>query len=407
MMDKIICVCLSMLVVIHASKFDRSTSDCKSCDGKVKDKHVCGEDGNTYMSMCHMEEAECVLKKTIGFKCNGECPCDPEEVLELDEETVLALSSFRKQVQMDQYKDAIKNMEDQTKGFSFDILDKDKEDDDNSNDDVTLPTKKPITVKLNVKAILNVNTTHVNKMRKKSKLRPTTLCPVIEMQNIPNRLVDWFHVLKTNERRKMFMEQNKPSKVVLREMSFVEAKLKSLYSQLACSLQEDDGQEICYTPVKWMFEHLDADGDKSLTDEELLEIEEINSEHCIKPFLQHCDEDGNGEVRLKEFCKCLCVEPPCTKMMRYVPANVTTDGAPVVASNTTFAPKCDEDGFFMPTQCHGDECWCADRNGAEYIGTRSGDKKPACDDNTELHAMNLKTKPLDYMRENKKSSIKI
>lgn len=379
---------------------------CQSCDGKVKEKHVCGGDANTYLSLCHLEEAECILDKQIGFACNGHCPCDPDEVYELDPDTVMALNSLRRQVQLDEYllqneQGADRAILQDDADITFEILEKDIPEED-TFDKETVPSKKPLTVKMDAKKMLNVDTSKIMKNITKTKpqeFKPTVLCPLVEMRSLPGRLVDWFHVLKTNEKRRMFTEMNMPTKHILTEMSFMEAKLKSLYSQLACKLQEDDGQEICFTPVKWMFEHLDEDNDAILSAAELYEIEEINSEHCIKPFLEHCDSNKDGNVKLKEFCKCLCVEPPCTKIMRLVPANIT-NGQPVAATNHTFSPKCDEDGFFMPTQCHLDECWCVDRNGAEYIGTRKKNGRPECEDNTELHAMKLQTRPLDYKTEN-------
>ncbi|KAL6101612.1 nid1 [Pungitius sinensis] len=46
-----------------------------------------------------------------------------------------------------------------------------------------------------------------------------------------------------------------------------------------------------------------------------------------------------------------------------------------------YIPTCDESGAYEPTQCHGStgQCWCADQNGQEIPGTRSGPgSRPMC-----------------------------
>ena len=80
-------------------------------------------------------------------------------------------------------------------------------------------------------------------------------------------------------------------------------------TELACSEHKDQEVEkaVCLKPVQWMFHHLDANGDKHLSATELSDIEDIQNEKCIKPFLQSCDLDKDGKVELAEFCRCLCV----------------------------------------------------------------------------------------------------
>jgi len=56
-----------------------------------------------------------------------------------------------------------------------------------------------------------------------------------------------------------------------------------------------------------MFHHLDGNQDNWLSSGELAEIDGIQKEKCIKPFLQSCDINRDGKVNLSEFCKCLCV----------------------------------------------------------------------------------------------------
>lgn len=180
-------------------------------------------------------------------------------------------------------------------------------------------------------------------------------CKASEMSELPARLIDWFHVLKVNEKVQEMKDQGIEQEAVMKEDSFSEEKLKSMckcvYSRnnfefyyflskptsfnlfklycfknrlinfelqfffkitdsvLACSDQNDKEIEkaICLKPVQWMFHHLDNNNDGHLSETELGEIEDIQNEQCIKPFLQSCDLDKDGRVELTEFCRCLCV----------------------------------------------------------------------------------------------------
>ena len=66
----------------------------------------------------------------------------------------------------------------------------------------------------------------------------------------------------------------------------------------------------------------------------------------------------------------MLLAPPCTSAMMAVPI-ILLRGEPRPLPGS-FVPRCDEDGFFMPKQCNElqKQCWCTDRNGAEYPRTR-------------------------------------
>ena len=78
---------------------------------------------------------------------------------------------------------------------------------------------------------------------------------------------------------------------------------------LACKAepQRPDNEVFCLEPVKWMFEYLDRNNDNILEHTELADIEEADSEKCMKKFFLDCDRNRNGTVEKTEFCRCLCV----------------------------------------------------------------------------------------------------
>lgn len=57
----------------------------------------------------------------------------------------------------------------------------------------------------------------------------------------------------------------------------------------------------------WKWCDLDRDEDRSVSRHELFPIRAplVSLEHCIGPFLDGCDVDGNHHITLKEWGKCL------------------------------------------------------------------------------------------------------
>uniref|UniRef100_A0A3B3XCC8 Thyroglobulin type-1 domain-containing protein n=1 Tax=Poecilia mexicana TaxID=48701 RepID=A0A3B3XCC8_9TELE len=53
-------------------------------------------------------------------------------------------------------------------------------------------------------------------------------------------------------------------------------------------------------------------------------------------------------------------------------------GPPVVGA---YIPECDENGLYVPKQCHdlSGYCWCVDSSGQERSGTRTGPGSPSID----------------------------
>lgn len=358
-------ICLTLSNLSQADKSTQNANCLLHCEVH-KGKAVCGGDGTTYKSFCELQKQECVQGINIGFKCNGNCPCDPVEVEKMDPDTVRKIQSKRAEFQLAEHeKEELNYAQDY---FTLEILDE--------------------------KDIVK----HIEKVQKKEK----PVCSSSEMSELPARLIDWFHVLKINEKVQEMEDQHIEQEPVMKEENFTNEKIRAMYSTLACTEQKDEEIEkaVCLKPVKWMFHHLDVDNNNFLSATELAEIEEIENEHCIKPFLQSCDFNKDGKVVLSEFCRCLCITPPCTTLIKDLPT-IVLRGVPVPMPGF-FVPRCDDDGFFMPEQCNPrKECWCVDRNGAELGGTRkTKGKKPKCAAyNTKNPGKKLY--PLEVKKENK------
>lgn len=357
MLREIFIVCAICLTV--DAKYRR---DCS----KVPKNPVCGANNITYPSFCHLISEENDKGVPIDFLCDGKCPCDPVEINKLDSKTVRKLQRLRQEIQLEGHEKELGN---------------------DSEDIVTLEI---------------LDSQNLDGEEDKGFLQNSGYdgCPVVEKAELPRRLIDWFHVLKTNELEQKYKEEGIKKEPVLKEMKFVDAKLKAMYARLACGDNDEEVEkEVCLPSVKWMFYHMDSNKDDNLSAMELLEIEEINNEHCIKPFLKGCDRNDDKQVVLKEFCKCLCVTPPCTHALESIPT-VLINGAPRPFPGL-FTPKCDEDGFFMPRQRNKrkGEYWCVDRNGAEILGTRNKTKTD-CGLNTRVLKKQQKLIPFDMQKEN-------
>jgi len=331
------------LVVTVFAVFVHSKGNCDYKCPENLSQTVCGKNGKEYKTFCHLQLEACLEDKEIGFACDGKCPCDPEEVMKMDEETVKKIQDARSIFQLKKH----------------------------ATDEVTDFVTTHLLTENQLKQ-------HIAKKLVKESQAET--CKSSEMAELPARLIDWFHVLKVNEKVQEMKDQRIEQEPVMKEESFTDEKLRSMYSALACSEQTDKEVEkaVCLKPVQWMFRHLDGNNDEHLSETELSEIEDIQNEQCIKPFLQSCDLDKDGRVELTEFCRCLCVTPPCTNVIKDVPI-LLLRGVPT-PMHGFFVSRCDDDGFFMPEQCNArNECWCVDRNGGELTGSRTKKGSATCD----------------------------
>nr|CAI5834718.1 unnamed protein product [Callosobruchus analis] len=135
----------------------------------------------------------------------------------------------------------------------------------------------------------------------------------------------------------------------------------------------------CKKPeVKWMFEHLDANGDGRLSLQELYDLEHDQREACLKPFLQRCDQDRDAAVSALEWCRCFQrSERPCKAVARKIIHAAARDAHQLPG---VYVPECDGQGYYKPVQCHSAirMCWCVDKHGVEFANTRTHGK-PNCD----------------------------
>eukprot|EP00794_Sanderia_malayensis_P006764 gene6764-7525_t len=359
--------------------------NCPDCRiNTKKSEQVCGSDGNTYVNHCLLQQNECMQNTFIDKLCEGKCPCDPKEVVDMDPKLVHKLQKMRMRVHLEKrFKEEMKLESASEKAFKelkpavdkkSEYLDITTEDELQNMQNIKMKKwqKKKFEHQKEVKKFQEKSSKQQNT---KKMLKPDA-CTKKDLADLPGRLIDWFHVLKSNTFKKEKLGKT------LKEMKFLDAKLRAMYVSLACKQDplRPDSEVFCLQPVEWMFDYLDTNNDNILQDKELADIEEADGEHCMKKFFLGCDRNRNGTVEKVEFCRCLCVEPPCTKAIEDIPT-LLVSGVPQPVPGL-FAPKCDEDGFYIAKQCTDKECFCVDRNGQEVEETRVKGKNLDCADNT-------------------------
>ncbi|MCP9265588.1 Sparc protein [Dirofilaria immitis] len=133
-----------------------------------------------------------------------------------------------------------------------------------------------------------------NKANSKVHLEYLGACKELEpctnelMVQFPVRMADWlFQVMREMKKR--------------RELHNLE------WEELIAEAESDDEKKHVY-PVIWKFCDLDIKPhDKHVSHHELIPITApvIPMESCIKPFLENCDINNDGNISIKEWGKCL------------------------------------------------------------------------------------------------------
>lgn len=164
--------------------------------------------------------------------------------------------------------------------------------------------------------------------------RGRTSCLKDDEQMLPQRLLDWFHVLKSIDLRK--------------------------------SGKRDTNYETvpgCTSPaIIWFFREFDKNKDLLLDQNELAELETIPYEHCMRKLFDKCDLNKDHKLSLQETCSCFSIDPPCSANLKKYNAEGALLG--------TYRPDCDEDGYYKPRQCYKQYCWCVDRFNQVVEGTK-------------------------------------
>ncbi|XP_049820200.1 proteoglycan Cow isoform X2 [Aethina tumida] len=334
---------------------------CKPCP-VVKPTFLCGSDNRTYSSLCRLDYHNCIHRTSIKVGCKGFCPCKENEAhLRKKQRQSERLNSFMNKykatldksgtavgsingakpaqppsLKSDVYTFTPQDFKYENKHYKYIKYTKYNKDNNNilyTDDKERLRGYNEVTD----------NKIYNNPIGSFDPTIPASKqCSPVALQAMGNRLLDWFSVVmqdSSNRRR----PRNKS------KAHFPPA---------------------CKTEVRWMFQHLDNNGDSRLSLEELYDLEHDQSEVCLKPFLQQCDVDRDVVVTPSEWCRCFQrTERPCAAVKR----KITPDLLGV------YVPDCDSQGYYKPVQCHNaiGMCWCVDKHGVEFANTRTH-SKPNC-----------------------------
>ncbi|EDV54052.2 proteoglycan Cow isoform X2 [Drosophila erecta] len=367
---------------------DEELDNCKPCP-VAKPTFLCGADNRTYSSLCRLDYHNCIHSTSIRIACKGFCPCkeigDGKRLQRLSGynnkyNKKISLDQQQQQQQQQQaYKDSSNNNIMMNSGNimggsnnDFNTIMNDKEDNNRHNNHINAQyTFTPEEIKYDNKHYKYLKYTAYKKDSKyqedKHKMRnynevvekqqqkfnknsnlnaypsKSAECKPQQLTAIGNRLLDWFSVIMADSKKRRQHSQ----------------KSKAHFPP------------ACKTEAKWMFGHLDLNNDGQLSLQEMYDLEHDQNERCIKPFIDTCDLDTDSSINTREWCRCFeKTDRPCAAVRRRIAGDFA--GA--------YAPDCDIQGFYKPTQCHNSVgvCWCVDKHGVEFANTRTRGK-PNCE----------------------------
>ncbi|XP_060544522.1 testican-1 isoform X1 [Pantherophis guttatus] len=181
----------------------------------------------------------------------------------------------------------------------------------------------------------------------KGTKRLSKACTDKELRNLASRLKDWFGSLHEDANR----------------------VIKPTSSDSAQGRFDTSILPICKDSLGWMFNKLDMNYDLLLDHSEINAIYLDKYEPCIKPLFNSCDSFKDGKLSNNEWCYCF-QKPgglPCQNEMNRI--QKMGKGKNLMGA---FIPRCNEEGYYKATQCHGStgQCWCVDKYGNEIAGSR-------------------------------------
>ncbi|XP_030621250.1 testican-1 [Chanos chanos] len=186
-----------------------------------------------------------------------------------------------------------------------------------------------------------------------------TGCSDADLRSLASRLKDWFGVLHLDANR----------------------DLKTFNTDSTQGRFDTSILPICKDSLGWMFNKLDMNYDLLLDQSELSAIYLDKYELCMKPLFNSCDSFKDGKLSNNEWCYCFQKPEglPCQNEMHRIQTQSRRKSLIGV-----YIPRCTEEGYFKPTQCHGStgQCWCVDKYGNEIAGSRK-QGNPTCDEDQE------------------------
>ncbi|XP_078145344.1 testican-1-like [Centroberyx gerrardi] len=187
-----------------------------------------------------------------------------------------------------------------------------------------------------------------------------TACSDTELHGLASRLKDWFGVLHLDANRDLKSSDSFDSAAGRFDTSIL---------------------PICKDSLGWMFNKLDMNFDLLLDQSELSAIYLDKYELCMKPLFNSCDSFKDGKLSNNEWCYCFQKPEglPCQNEKSRI--QIQSRQTSLTGS---YIPRCTEEGYFKPTQCHGStgQCWCVDKYGNELAGSRK-QGNPNCDEEQE------------------------
>ncbi|XP_060935157.1 testican-1 [Limanda limanda] len=185
-------------------------------------------------------------------------------------------------------------------------------------------------------------------------------CTDTELHSLAARLKDWFGVLHLDANRDLKSSDSFDSATGHFDTSIL---------------------PICKDSLGWMFNKLDMNFDLLLDQSELSAIYLDKYELCMKPLFNSCDSFKDGKLSNNEWC--YCFQKPDGLPCQTEKSRIQNQSRKKSLIGS-YIPRCTEEGYFKPTQCHGStgQCWCVDKYGNEIAGSRK-QGNPNCDEDQE------------------------